>query len=68
MVQMMSSIEKGLMPGQQEEQHARMVAAIPAGRFGLPEEVATLVAYLASDDARFVHGAVFTADDGRLAR
>jgi NAD(P)-dependent dehydrogenase (short-subunit alcohol dehydrogenase family) len=37
---------------------------IPALRYGTPEEVAALVAFLASDDARYIHGAVFVVDRG----
>jgi 2-deoxy-D-gluconate 3-dehydrogenase len=37
---------------------------IPAGRYGIPEEVAAVVAFLASDDARYLHGAIFTIDGG----
>jgi NAD(P)-dependent dehydrogenase (short-subunit alcohol dehydrogenase family) len=35
---------------------------------GRPEDVAALIAYLASDDAAFVQGAQVRADGGRLAR
>ena len=38
---------------------------IPAGRLGTPEDIANLVAFLASDDASFIHGAALTADGGR---
>ena len=39
----------------------------PAGRPGLPEEIATAIAYLASEDSSFVHGAVLPVDGGRVA-
>jgi len=39
-------------------------AEMPAGRFGQPEEIASLAAFLASDDASYIQGAVITADGG----
>jgi NAD(P)-dependent dehydrogenase (short-subunit alcohol dehydrogenase family) len=36
------------------------------GAVGRPEDIAAAVAYLASDDARFVHGATLVIDGGRL--
>jgi NAD(P)-dependent dehydrogenase (short-subunit alcohol dehydrogenase family) len=38
--------------------------AIPVGRFGTPEEVASMIAYLASDDAGFVTGQAIGVDGG----
>ena len=43
-------------------------ARIPLGRFGTPEDVADVIAFLLSDDARYVSGAVIPVDGGYLAR
>jgi 3-oxoacyl-[acyl-carrier protein] reductase len=37
---------------------------IPVGRFGRPEEVAALVAFLASDDAAYITGEVIHINGG----
>jgi NAD(P)-dependent dehydrogenase (short-subunit alcohol dehydrogenase family) len=48
------------VPGLRE----RTDALYPRGSIGKPEEVASMVVYLASDDASFVNGAVFVIDGG----
>jgi len=40
---------------------------IPLGRVGQAEEVAAAYAFLASDDASFIHGAALAIDGGQLA-
>ncbi|MEM1073607.1 MAG: SDR family oxidoreductase [Pseudomonadota bacterium] len=40
----------------------------PVGRTGMPEEVAQLICFLASDAASFITGQVITIDGGRMTR
>lgn len=47
-----------------EEQVAGYRAAIPSGRLGLPAEVASAVAFLASPEAGYISGAVLPVDGG----
>jgi 3-oxoacyl-[acyl-carrier protein] reductase len=42
-----------------------LVSKIPMGRVGTPEEVAALVAWLASDECSFSTGAVYDLSGGR---
>ncbi|GGO31033.1 3-oxoacyl-ACP reductase [Micromonospora parathelypteridis] len=46
------------------ERAARRLVHVPMGRFGQPEEIASAVAFLASDDASFMTAAQFVVDGG----
>jgi 3-oxoacyl-[acyl-carrier protein] reductase len=47
-----------------EAQQAEYKKSIPAGRFASPAEVAKVIAWLASDDAAYISGAVIPVDGG----
>ena len=50
-----------------EAVRARVVDTVPMRRLGAPDDVAQLIAWLASDEACFITGAIFSVDGGRLA-
>ena len=50
-----------------DELKARYLEQIPAGRFGSPEEVAKVVAFLASEGAAYVNGQTLAVDGGMVA-
>lgn len=44
-----------------------MLRAHPIGRLGKPEEIASVVLFLASDEAAFITGATYVVDGGSMA-
>ena len=48
------------------EQSQKVIKNIPLGRFGEPEDVSGIVAFLASDEAKYITGSTFYVDGGLL--
>ncbi|MFN2322927.1 MAG: 3-oxoacyl-[acyl-carrier-protein] reductase [Trueperaceae bacterium] len=61
-------IESDMTDGLTDEVRATYLGRIPAGRFGRPEEVAAVIAFLASDAAGYVNGQTLTVDGGMVMR
>jgi NAD(P)-dependent dehydrogenase (short-subunit alcohol dehydrogenase family) len=51
-------------PGDRDAGKRELVKSYPIGRLGVPQDVAPLVVYLASDASDFVTGQIFTIDGG----
>ena len=49
-----------------EKVRESIIAQIPVGRLGTPEEIARCVVFLASDDAGFISGSVISANGGQF--
>ncbi len=59
---MMRSLEEGISPENPEAVHDQMGKAIPFGRYGAAEEVASMMLYLGSDDSSYCTGGTYTVD------
>lgn len=57
-------IEVGLRPGVSVPYRERIMQDVPLGHFGEPADIAHAVAYLCSEEAKFVTGSVLTVDGG----
>jgi 3-oxoacyl-[acyl-carrier protein] reductase len=50
-----------------DDAYREMAKSIPSGRYGEPEEVGSLVAFIASEKGAYLNGAAFTIDGGYVA-
>jgi NAD(P)-dependent dehydrogenase (short-subunit alcohol dehydrogenase family) len=64
---MMRSLEQGVAPGQEAAAKNEFSKMMPMGRYGEPEEVAGLMAFLCSDEASYCTGGVYSVDGGASA-
>lgn len=64
---MMTAIEEKILPDNQGTVAGALVETIPLGRYAMPEDIVSTVTFLASDEAAFINGGVYTIDGGLSA-
>ncbi len=64
---MMRSLEEGMNPSNRDAAKERIAAGVPLQRYAQPEEIARMMLFLASDEASFITGSVYTVDGGNTA-
>lgn len=64
---MMTSIENKMLPDDANAVRDAVLATIPMGRYAQPEDVASMVAHLCSDEANFLNGGAYPVDGGVTA-
>jgi NAD(P)-dependent dehydrogenase (short-subunit alcohol dehydrogenase family) len=64
---MVDQLEAGYNPDAPATSRHRLTSRIPLGRYGRPEEVAALAAFLCSADAEYITGAIYPIDGGSTA-
>jgi NAD(P)-dependent dehydrogenase (short-subunit alcohol dehydrogenase family) len=65
---MMRSLEKGFSPDDAENAKSQFEQMIPLGRYADNNDIANLVAFLASDESSFITGAIHSIDGGMTAK
>ncbi|MEW9674075.1 SDR family NAD(P)-dependent oxidoreductase [Ammoniphilus sp. 3BR4] len=63
---MMRKIEENVAPGRGEQVQKGLVANVPMGRYGEPQEVANVAMFLLSDEASYVSSSIYTVDGGMV--
>ncbi|OSZ64491.1 hypothetical protein CAP39_13100 [Sphingomonas sp. IBVSS1] len=65
---MIFQLERHLSPDKPEAVRPQLAHGTPLGRYGTPEEMADVLAFLVSDAASFMTGALVPVDGGSLAK
>jgi glucose 1-dehydrogenase len=63
-----NAVAPGLIATERNEEASRLADRVPLGRAGTPEEVAALVAFLCSDEARYISGVSYLLDGAAAQR